>query len=220
MKLFHLMRSSLSAIALLAALQGTALAAQLGVDFNNNAPLHFGCQNSVVGCSMGYRFQVTQPVTIEALGAFSYSGVPLNSSSHQVSIWDGNGAEQATASVSGSSTAVTSASGLGDWVFSSIAPVTLAPGSYVIATFYAATQSEGFLSAASAITAPGIVMGLPLQSFSSSLVLPTTQINTSRFGYFGPSFLLSPVPEPSMALMTLVGGAFLLALGRRRRQDA
>lgn len=220
MKFFHFVRSSLTAIVMLAGLKGTAFAADLGVDFNNDQPLLFACQTSVLGCSMGYRFQVTQPVTIEALGAFNYSTLPLNNSSHQVSIWNASSALQATASVTGSSTAVTSASGLGSWVFSPITPVTLAPGSYVIATFYANTQTEGFLSAASAITAPGIVMGLPLQSFSNSLVLPTTQINTSRFGYFGPSFLLSPVPEPSMALMVLVGGAFVVVVGRRRRQDA
>jgi hypothetical protein len=217
MNLFNPIRSGLTTTVLLAALEGTAFAADLGVDFNNDQPLLFSCQASVLGCSLGYQFQVTQQVTIEALGAFSHGNLPLNASSHQVSLWDAGSVLKATASVSGSSTAVASASGLGNWVFSPIAPVTLAPGSYVIASFYANIQSEGLMSAASVITAPGIVMGLPLQSFSSSLVLPTTQINTSRFGYFGPSFLLSPVPEPSMALMALVGGAFVLVVGRKRR---
>ena len=209
----------LAAVTLSLGWVGMAPAALLAVDFQSN-PIAFGCQTTSLGCNLGYTFQVTQNVTVVSLGAFSSSigNVGLNTS-HPVAIWDAtHSAPIASVNVDPlSSTAVASASGLGNFLFSDIAPLVLTPGTYTIAAFYGATFNEAIYSGSASITAPGIVMGLPMQGFAASLTEPTTQVNTSRFGYFGPSFQIgATVPEPTSAALLAIG-AFCARLIRRRR---
>jgi hypothetical protein len=208
----------LAALTLSLAWVATAPAAMLAVDFQN-APIAFGCQTSSVGCNVGYNFQVTHNITVVSLGVFSGSigNVGLNTL-HPAAIWDANHTLIASATIDPSaSTAVASASGLGSFLFSAITPLELTPGAYTIAAFYRPTFDEAIYSASASITAPGIVMGLPMQGFAASLTEPTTQVNTTRSGYFGPSFQIAAVPEPASAGLVAIGAACALLASRRRR---
>ena len=209
MRLWKSLRFALCAAFLSLSFGATASAAVLAVDFADN-PLLFRCQTTVLGCNLGYTFQVTQAVTIVSLGVFNDSTDGLNNN-HPVGLWDASHSLIAQAVVDSSSTSVASASGLGEWLFTAITPFTLTPGTYTIAAFYPATQDEVIRSASTNFTADGIVLGLPVQGFAGSLTEPTTQVNTTRFGYFGPSFEIA-APEPSTAGLLVIGAAFALAL--------
>jgi hypothetical protein len=79
----------------------------------------------------GWQFQVTNPITISALGVWDEGGAPLYIN-HQIGLWNLNETLLATATVGNGATPVPSASGEGQWLFTPIAPLLLEPGQYVL----------------------------------------------------------------------------------------
>ena len=79
----------------------------------------------------GWQFHVTGSITISALGLWDEGSQPL-AISHQVGLWTLGDTLLATATVDNTSTPVASASPDGRWLFTTITPIALAPGDYVL----------------------------------------------------------------------------------------
>ena len=77
----------------------------------------------------GWEFPVTSPVTITALGIWNEQAADGLVNSHQLGLWNAVGSVLLTSVVitNANSIAVASSSPAGDWRFTPIVPVTLAP---------------------------------------------------------------------------------------------
>ena len=161
--------------------------------------------------SAGFSFTTNQAVTIDALADFS----PLATGSN-VRLYDGLGTVLA-------STTVTSADPTdGTFRFHVISPVTLAASTtyYVAADIVVSQLSE--YSVTGLTTNPAISFGAAVESLGLGMK-PTSDLQGGAFnpGYFGPSFEISAVPEPSgLALFGLGVGAIALLRRVRAKKGA
>ena len=165
----------------------------------------------------GWQFQVAGPITLSALGLWDEGDAPV-AISHGVGLWTLSGTLLATATVNNASIPVASASTAGQWLFTDIAPITLAAGDYVLGAVWGdpLIGADPFLvSTATPLTTDVTFEGgreatlLP----SPSLVFPN--MGPGGNGVFGPNAAFS-VPEPSSALLLFSGIAFYLRLRGRR----
>ena len=171
--------------------------------------------------NVGWQFTVSSPILVNGLGVFDVGANGL-SESHITGLWDNGGTLLATTSVSSASTPVASASAAGDWLFNSIAPVLLAPGTYVVGAYYA-TGADFVMANATITTAPQITFaasrassnGVPAEPGVYGLVEP---------GVFGPGIEIqsvSSVPDHGSTLALLcMSVAGLLAWRRWQRRIA
>ena len=174
--------------------------------------------------TLGWEFTVTASTTVTALGIWNDSAIPV-SQSHSVGLWSlPGGGLLASATVDSSGTPVASASGQGDWLFTSISPIVLAPGNYVLGETYPTSADDNARSSVAGITTPaGITYDTGLFGLGGGLFMPNTS-SSGEPGYFGPN-LETAVPEPSsMILLGLfVGGIGFSALdapAARRGRDS
>lgn len=176
--------------------------------YGNNA----GCDS---GCTLGYLFHVSAPVTIDALGVYDADSNGLNNS-HDVGLWTIGGTLLAQTSVGPSSTLTDpSASGSGRYVYNTIGTLTLGAGDYVVGAFYPVGTTDPV-----AFEASGIFSNDAGTSYTGgrwidagAFVFPTQSAGFDR--YFGPDLrIASQAPEPaSLALFSVA----LAGLGWRGR---
>jgi len=89
-----------------------------------------------IGSTFGWEFTVSSPVTVGALGVFDVGADGL-AAGHAIGLWTGVGTLLASTTITtANSTPVTSTSPSGDWRSMAIAPLTLAPGDYVVGASY------------------------------------------------------------------------------------
>ena len=81
---------------------------------------------------VGWVFDLSVPMTVDGLGVWDDAMFPGLTLDHRVGLWTVGGMLIAHAFVSGGNEIVPSSSGLGNWLFSPITPITLQPGTYVI----------------------------------------------------------------------------------------
>jgi hypothetical protein len=167
---------------------------------------------------VGWEFTVNSAITVDGLGYFDFDTNGLLAS-HVVTLWTLGGTPLASATVTSASTLVASTSTFGDWLFESIAPLTLAPGSYVIGASQPISTDNDALFA-TAVTIPEVTyvrsrLGVGLGSFPSIL-------DGAEDGRFGPNLRTGaavPTPEPSLLALFATGLAMVgLARSRRRRR--
>ena len=167
--------------------------------------------------NFGWEFDLSQSRTVDALGLFDYGANGL-ADAHEVGLWDSEGDLLATAVITNSDPATPSADpALGDWRFQSIAPITLAAGSYVIGAYYP-TSADPFVGNATGIVtdpdvtyvegriSPGVVLGF---------AEPQGTFTGGDPGFLGPDFRLAALPEPA-DWMLMLGGCFGLGAALRR----
>lgn len=215
-------RLVLTAAALTALFATCARADSLAVDFSGSDTT-FNCVNPGSGCTAGYDFFVSLPSTVTALGVWEPStGV---ADSHEVGLWNAAGILIASAMVTNADTPVASAETGSLWLFTSITPVTLFPGQYIIGAFYSDGSADVLAgNATTDLTAPSIELGDAMTAAGSSLTEPAGTYSANDYGFFGPSFEIvsssnvvsNVVPEPASVLLLLLGVASVAAVYRRR----
>ena len=210
-------RIVLAAAAVLALCPVTATAASLGVDITSNGPQGGAFISPVF--TIGLAVDVTTPIRVTALGVWDEGSNGLRES-HPVGLWTGAGTLLASSTIpagAGADAAVGSALGLGRWLFEDIAPLTLAPGHYVMGSV---SGIDEFRSLQGSIALNPALANFDSSKFAagSSLQFPDQDEGFSAFSLFGPNLLLEPVaaPVPLPAPLVLVALGFaLLVLGTR-----
>lgn len=189
---------------------GSAIAGPLAADFTGGTGFNVGVYNNV-----GWSFSVSSSVTIDGLGIFDMGSNGL-AGRHQVGLWDSSGNLLAQTVVSSSSTAVASGSTLGQWLFESISPLSLAVGSYVVGAFYASSDPDFVVASATGLSMDSrLSYSASRASVGGSFAMPGPY-GLVEPGVFGPNLRIAELPEPgSLALLGL--GMFGLAAVRARR---
>jgi hypothetical protein len=157
--------------------------------------------------TIGWGVTVINPVRVTALGVWDeeLDGLLV---SHAVGLWTATGTLITSTTVpagTAADTTVASTSGVGRWLFEDIADVILQPGNYVLGS---TSAGDDFRASQN-----GVILDPNLASFDGSRFhfganLQFPEQNIDGIGFFGPNFLLEPVPvtpTPLPASLALVG---------------
>jgi len=207
--------TSIGAIGLLIATTTTSSAGTIALDVTSDTMVFAtGTFNNV-----GWQFTVNAPILVDGLGVFDVGSNGLTES-HQVGLWDNLGNLLATTTVNSGGTLVLSASNTGDWLFNSIAPVLLLPGTYVTGAFYA-TRADQVMANATITTVPEVSFAASRASNDAGFAEPGVY-GLVQPGVFGPNFSIvtgvSSVPDEGNTFALLMIGAAGLLVFRRSRK--
>ncbi|MDZ4800291.1 MAG: PEP-CTERM sorting domain-containing protein [Bryobacteraceae bacterium] len=192
----------------------TLSAGVLGLDLTSGAPT-FG--SGFQDVNLGWSFSTSGPVTVTALGFWDQGSNGLGQS-HDVGLWILGGALQASATVNNGSDVVASASAAGRWLFTSITPVVLPAGTYVLGAT-PGTSVDHFLLNSTATTTPEITYDVARYNTDTGVLARPDGSNAGvDAGYIGPNLIIAnQVPEPStFALILFPLAAAGLVLRTRR----
>jgi protein with PEP-CTERM/exosortase system signal len=162
--------------------------------------------------TLGYAFTLSSPVTVTNLGLFD-SGNDGFAQSHAVTIWTSTGTQLVQTTIP----AGTGGTLINGFRYVSIAPLTLAAGTYTIAGFYGVTSDASLFSLSSITGASGV-------SYLGSrgelgFTFPTGDAFGLPNSYFGPNFKFTTgVPTPDSGSTVSLLGFGLLALAALRRK--
>ena len=210
-------RNVLTAVTLAAAVVvaplGATSAAAIGVDIASG-----GFAQNIGNYTLGWGFDVTAPVTITSLGFWDEGANGLGAP-HDVGLWKSDGTLLASTTVSAASPiTVASASGLGNWVFQPIAPITLGAGTYQVGGV--SNDAELYRTDVTTISLDPLLSNFNSNLFAAGSALQFMDKQEDSFlwyGLFGANLQVQPAHEPgTLALLGL--GLAGLAAARRRRQ--
>lgn len=167
----------------------------------------------------GWGFHIDRPVTIAAIGLWDEGKLPLNIA-HDVGLWKSDQTLLWVATVDNSSVPVTSAFAGGQWLFTEIPVLQLAPGDYVMGAVWGDPNigADPFRIMTNAVTS-----GITYTSQCATFLLPGPQLvfpdcgggSLSNASYFGPN-LAVVTPEPST--LALLGSGLLVGMAELRRR--
>lgn len=173
--------------------------------------------------TLGWSFQVLNPITITALAVYNDNGVGI-AENHDVGIWDSLGNLVEAQFIFPSDPAVVDQLGFQSWItFATNSPATLMPGTYTIG----ATWDTGIDN----MIFPGTLAGEGISSINGPSVryiqnayigggfADPTNTTGEVDSYFGPNFTYIPAtstPEPGT--LVLLGSGLLGAMGIVRRK--
>ena len=194
-----------------------ASASSLGLDFVPGPGLSKVCSGELApGCTGGWGFAVNSTVDVVGLGVWD-EGADGLVEGHEVGLWTAGGVLLTSALVTNAGSAVGS-TGPGQWLFTPIASLTLAPGSYVIGAAYSANDlGDPVRFNTIASLSPDIALAdAMIMTGAAGLTFPTTIATNLNPGLFGPNLEIVPTPEPASILLMATGISALVACRRRR----
>jgi hypothetical protein len=208
----------LMAVAIMVLTASRAVASTIALDFVGVTENRFQFANT-----FGWSFTVNAPIAVDGLGffdSFITDGAGILQD-HRVDLWTGTGTLLAQTTITNASTQAATTAAQGRWLFNTIVPVLLMPGTYVISTFNAesppgCTTCDGFRFLDTATTDPAITF-IEAVGFPGADQFPTIPIPIRNDGYFGPNFTFVAVPEPASLLLVGTGIAGVVARRRRRQ---
>jgi hypothetical protein len=171
-----------------------------------------------VNGTAGWTFQVTAPVTVTALGAFTNAIANADGGDIQVGLWRSNGSLVA-------SNLITAASALtGLTRYESVIPVFLDPGQVYYMGAYSVSgittldvYAPGDPGSISVNFSPEVQLGGPARA-DGGFVFPNVLPGPNGAIYLGGNFQFNDrVPEPSAFFLVALGGCLLGALRRKYR---
>lgn len=173
-----------------------------------------GADAAGVGQTQGWVFEVLSSVSVDGLGLWDEGSDGLATGPILVSLWTDAGTLLASTSVSSASTAVASTSPDGRWLFNDISTLTLAPGVYVVAAFYAGAEMVRFVT--SSTTIPEVQY--QQARVASGNIFPCCGFASLNDAFFGPTLRVAEaVSVPTPATLALLGAGLLGLAWRRRR---
>jgi hypothetical protein len=165
--------------------------------------------NNVIQFTIGWEFNVSQPIVVDGLGYWDRLANGL-ASAHDVAIWTAGGGLVTSATVPNG----TGGALIDSFRYVSTTPTTLVPGTYVIGG-YSASGDLVADQASSISTIPQItfVKNRATPGSGGGIIFPTSTLPSQGQGFFGPNFTV--VPEPG-CFAVLGISACALTLSRRR----
>ena len=164
------------------------------------------------GLTLGYAFTVSSPIHVTNLGFFDEANNGLNES-HAVTIWTSTGTQLVQATIPSG----TSGTLINGFRYASIAPLTLAAGTYTIAAFTSLFNSDFALFNTSITSASGLSYVGSRSSFSPAF--PTGDVDNNPNSYFGPNFqFTTPTSAPDTGTTASLFGLSLMGLAFLRRK--
>jgi hypothetical protein len=207
--------ASVAAAVLLASVHGHA-ASLIALDFTNAFE-----RVPIAQSNYGWAFTVTAPIMVDGLGLWDAGSNGLIEP-HAVGLWRTSGPIGvpvliASEEVNNDSVPIDSTSPNGRWLFSSIPPVTLEPGNYIVGGLYLAGAQDlydPFVSDALSIaTLPGVEYGSTREVHGTDMLTCPTDFGLNEHnGFFGPNVRI--VPEPSVFTLLIASAALFLRRGR------
>lgn len=170
----------------------------------------------------GWEFILSAPAQVNALGVWDEGGDGLQSD-HDIGLYTIGQDLLASATLSsGSGTTVPSSSTSGSWVFTSIAPIVLSPGTYVVAATYVDADLDAARFNTVATERPGITFVSNRLASAAMLTFPTDDTQLLDDGVFGANLRLQTPLESVPALsarsfVVLASALALLAFWQARR---
>ncbi len=143
------------------------------------------------GDVIGYRFTVSEPISLTDLGIWNVDQTGSMESPHDVGIWDDSQVLLTSVTVENTGTV------MGDYIYVSVTPIELSTGiTYTIGAVYFSGDDDWYISGATGVTSDPSVTWLNsvyAASIDLGLVYPTLDSPSSSGGRFGPNFLLGEV---------------------------
>lgn len=152
---------------------------------------------SLAGDVVGWRFSVTEPLTINSLGIWNGDQTGGLESAHMCGVWDGSQTLLGSVSVDNTGTVV------GAWTYAAVTPFGVNAGeTYTAGCLYVSGDDDWYISSASSMTTAAEINFLgavyPLEG-ELGFVYPVNDSGSTSFGRFGPNFLFdSGIPVELM----------------------
>lgn len=156
----------------------------------------------------GWEFHIDAPITIGAIGLWDEGKFPLQIS-HEIGLWKSDQTLLQVAIVDDASARVPSAFAGGQWLFTSISPLQLQPGDYVLGAVWGdpIIGADPFRINTNAVTS-----GVSYTAACAVFQLPSPELvfpdcgggSLTDASYFGPN-LAVVVPEPGSLALIVCG---------------
>jgi hypothetical protein len=162
--------------------------------------------------TLGYTFSTSTSFKIDGLGLYDQGNDGLVDS-HDIGLWDSGGNLLASATVD----AGTTDSLINGFRFVSIAPVTIAAGTYSIGALFLTGNDPNFFGGDGTLSSiSGFTYLSSAYAGGGMLSDPTTLNGGGVPAYVGPNLLVASVPEPASWAMLLLGCGLVGATLRAR----